>query len=428
MTPPESTVDDVEDNVFDHIASLPSLNAGSLMDDDSLLASATDKLSLEFSSLFTKVRLSLKKLGVSPESFLSHLKSVEAFGHSFETVFISRSETFTSTISRPLKSFEDIFPAIAPYCSWFNHLLIENILDTFCDDDEKIMQKWQRFKGKFTKYCEARLCECPLNRFGEDSTSVVANTTSVVMKIDTHWRTVKVRQICVIRDTISELLQIKPYNLYLRAVQNGCVELLLYVPMFVAERFIPPSAEQVVALKKACVVQVRCDPDFATRRYDMADISSSIAQPLTMKDFSNLEDVAQYLSANALEAYREFVQAPALEIYNHLKSISLGHSLRVMGDSLDAKLQDYEPFMLESVLMFGFSYVLYDYLPRPANMIVPAIYLGGAASAFVVRLRRRDTQLFNRPGNFSPFLYLPLLIILPIQFLRLYRRIMSYEV
>ena len=396
-TPPESSVDDVEDDIFDHITSLPSLNAGSLVDDDSLLASATDKLRLEFASLFTKVRLSLKKLGVSPESFLSHLKSVEAFGHSFETVFISQSETFASTISRPLKSFEDIFPAIAPYCSWFNHLLIENILDTFCDDDEKIMQKWQRFKGKFTKYCEARLCKCPLDRFGEDSTSVVANTTSVVMKIDTHWRTVKVKQICVIRDTISELLQIKPYNLYLRAVQNGCVELLFYVPMFVAERFIPPSAEQVVALKKACVVQLRCDPDFAARRYDTADISGSIPQPLTMKDFSNLEDVAQYLSTNALKAYREFVRAPALETYNHLRSISFGHRLRVMGDSLAAKLQNYGPLMIESADMFGYAYMIYDYISRPANMDLPAIYLGGLASVFLPSMNISNKNIISVP-------------------------------
>ena len=215
--------------------------------DESSLASATKELTLEFTTLFTSVRLSLEKLQVSPESVLSHLKSIEAIAPIFETVYISKSEKFEKTLSKAIKSLEDLFPAIAPYCSWFNHLLVENIIKTFCEDDDKLSHKWEKFKEKRAEYCESRLCQCPLDQFGEDYPH--ADTTPVVMKIDKKWNIVKVSQLDVILDTVAQILKIKPHNLYLRAVKNGCIELTFYIPSFIAIRCLPPSTEQITALQ-----------------------------------------------------------------------------------------------------------------------------------------------------------------------------------
>ena len=391
--------------------------------DDFSLASATNKLKQEFSTLFTKVRLSLQKLQVSPESVLSHLKSVEALGPTFETVCLSaRSESFGKAISRPLQSHEDLFPAIAPYCSWFNHLLVENLIETFCEDDEKILQKWEAFKQRFAKYCEARVHQCPLDEFGEDH--LEADTTSVVMKIDCHWKTVKINQLEVIRDKISELLDVKPYHLYLRAVKNGCVELLFRVPTFVAVKFIPPSAEQVIALQKVCVIQLRCDPEFMAQRY-LAEADQRKRQFLSTKDFSNLEDVAQYLSESALQAYRDFVQRPAVEVYRQMSNI--GVHLRSMGDSFDFRMQSVGSTLTRVPLVYAYSHLLYHYLPRPTNKVVTVIYLGAVCS-YVCIIHSRYSKAHRylvlnglSQHYFSLFVNAPLAIILPLQLLHLFR-------
>lgn len=426
-TPPESPVDDKEENIFDHISSLPYLKTGNPgpVDDESVLASATRRLKLDFTSLLTKVRLSLQKLQVTPESLLSHLKSVEAIGPHFEAVYTYRSDSFGRTLSKRLISLEELFPAIAPYCSWFNHLLVENIIETFCEDDEKILQKWEAFKQKFAKYCEGRLCKCPQDQFGEDS--LQAGTTSVVMKIDCHWKTVKVKQLAIVRDTVSQFLAIKPYNLYLRAVKNGCVELLFYVPTFVAVKFIPPSAEQVLALQNACVIQLQCDPEFVDRRYSYpgADVSMTMSEFFTAKDFSNLRDVAEYLSGNALLAYETMMKA-----YRRLTYANIGSQLRLMGDALETRLSLHLSILRGVPFAIAHAFIFPHLLPHPYSVAAVSLYLVGvdlyvyyAIGSYAGRylnLRFPATEQAI-PRSFYLFLNAPVFFILPFQLLHLCR-------
>ena len=245
------------EDIFEHVSALPTITTESLAGelDESSLASATRKLKLEFAKLLTSVRLSLQKLEVSSESVLSHLKTLEALDADFGTVYTSKSETFDTTLSKAIESLEALFPAIAPYCSWFNHLLVENIIETFCTSDAQLSVKWKAFREEFASYCEARLCECPLDEFGEDHPH--GAVTPVVMKIDSKWKVVKVAQLEVIRDTVAQILNIKPYNLYLRSVKNGCIELTFHLPNFVATKCLPPSSEQIAALHNVGVIYIQ---------------------------------------------------------------------------------------------------------------------------------------------------------------------------
>ena len=249
-TPPESPVasdhSHMEDiNIFERISALrPVAAVAADKLDESSLALATKKLTLDFTSLFTSVRLSLEKLQVTPESVLSHLKSIEAIAPDIECVYVSKAEKFEKTLSKTVKSLEDLFPAIAPYCSWFNHLLVENIIETFCEDDDNLLQKWEKFKEKRAEYCKSRVYPCQPGKSDQH-----ADTTPVVMKIDSKWKTVKFSQLEVIRDTVAQILEIKPHNLHLQAVKNGCIELTFSIPSFIAIRCLPPSAEQITALR-----------------------------------------------------------------------------------------------------------------------------------------------------------------------------------
>ena len=268
QTPPDSPVESDTEDIFERISSFSSLTVESPVDgiDEHMLALATKQLQLEFSTLLTKVRCSLEKLQVTSQSVLSHLRTIEAVGPMFEAVYVSRSQKFHGTVSRPIESLEELFPAIAPFCSWFNHLLVENIIETFCDDDDKLLQKWERFKERFAKYCKARLYKCPLDQFGEDHPHAYGHTTPVVMKVDYEWRSVRVSQLRVVMDAIAQILNVKPYNVYLRAVQNGCVELLIRLPSHVAIDCLPPTAEQITALQHKAVTQIRCSKSITVLR------------------------------------------------------------------------------------------------------------------------------------------------------------------
>ena len=413
QTPPESPTliaNEEEDDIFNHISTLPSLKKGSPVDrDDTLLASATTKLQLEFSTLFTKIRLSLQKLKVSTESILSHFRTMKFIGPNLEPVYTSQKDTFYSTVSKPIYSMEDLFPAIAPYCSWFNHLLVENIIETFCDDDDKLQQSWEKFKKKFAKYCEARLHKCPLDQFGEDHPS--ADTSPVVMKIDCRWKTVKVKQLTVIRDAVSQVLAIDPYNLYLRAVQNGCIELLFYVPYSVAHRFVQPSVEQIIGLQQHRILQIRCDPSLLKSdrlvcqnndsETELGNVEEQEAVNSTgLGVFSKLLDIAQYLSKSAADAYKQYVNSSAThghqlfsfgghlrnigdEFQLRLRIVPIARRFRNLGDRFQARL--FTPIIVRyaPLLPVLAALMLYKDLPQSLNSVVLGISFTGSGLLLV---------------------------------------------
>ena len=263
-TPPESPIASDED-IFESRSALPSVTTGSQMEelDESSLASATRQLKREFTSLFTSVRLSLERQRVSLESVLSHLKT-------FEAMAIDSEFGIAQPLTNPIQSLAELFPAIAPYCSWFNHLLVENIVITFCEDDEKLLEKLEKYKDKFKRYCEARLCKCPLDQFGADHTST--DTTPVVMKIDQEWRTVKLKQIIMVLDNVASILKIKPHQLHLQTIQKGCIEVTFHIPKFVATKCLPPSSEQIAALQNVGVIYIQYTMRWALATGGLASI------------------------------------------------------------------------------------------------------------------------------------------------------------
>ena len=197
------------------------------------LASDTLKImKLDLSTLTTAVRLSLERREISVRSLLGHLQSIEAVGPSFKPLYVGHSKPLKSVAAHEFQSLEEIFVALAPYCSWFNHLIIENIIETFCEGDEDVERKWTAFQGKVKRYCERRVIDCPGDQYGEDND--VSDDSEVrknmIMKVDYNWEMIQVDQLFHIRDSVAKILDIKPFNLYLRTVENGCIRMVFRVP------------------------------------------------------------------------------------------------------------------------------------------------------------------------------------------------------
>ena len=94
-----------------------------------------------------------------------------------------------------------------------------------------------------------------MDQFGADQTHV--DTTPVVMKIDQEWKTVKIKQIEVVRDNVAAILKIQSYHLHLQTVRKGCVELVFHLPNFVATKCLPPSTDQITALQNVGIAYIQ---------------------------------------------------------------------------------------------------------------------------------------------------------------------------
>ena len=245
-------------------------------------------LKFDFNKLMTAVRLSLQRREVSVESLLCHLRSIEAIGPNFKPVYVGHSQPLLAVAAREFQSLGEVFVALAPYCSWFNHLIVENIIETFCEGDEELEKKWVAFKETVTNYCKRRVIDCPEDQYGEGDSSTARK--AVVMKVDCHWNSIKVSQLFDIRDSVAKVLNIKRCNLYLRTVQNGCVKLLFYVPDCV-ELDLPLSLK--VELQKVGIIDLFYD----TETLSIKSLSAKLQKrsPITRSDTTRNQGMIVYL-------------------------------------------------------------------------------------------------------------------------------------
>ena len=207
----------------------PVVTEGKVPSEEQLAAETLTLMKSDFSILLTAVRQSLERHKVSVESLLGHLRTLEAIGPTFEPVDVRHSQPLERVLACDFQSLGEVFIALAPYCSWFNHLIVRNIIETFCDGDKALERRWMKFQDKVREYCERRVFDCPEDQYGEgDDESEVRK--SVVMKVDRNWSTIRVDQLFHIRDSVAKVLEIKPFHLYLRTVENGCIKMLFYIP------------------------------------------------------------------------------------------------------------------------------------------------------------------------------------------------------
>ena len=225
--------------------------------DESDLKVETQKVMLKFGALVTNVKLALKSQDVTVEAFASHLLTIKGL----EPVYVQSQSSLLEACIKEVRAQTSIFAAIdviSDYFSWFNHMLIENIIETFCKHNKDIKERLREFREQFQEYCNHRICKCPRNGFGFSRRKGAA---IFVVKVDAKWETAQVDQIAFIRDTICNILHVKRQALYLRTVDNGCIKLTFLVPEFVADAVLPLAVnprEQAAALSSAGVQELHC--------------------------------------------------------------------------------------------------------------------------------------------------------------------------
>ena len=244
------------DNLYDHCKGESHLPASPTYD-ESDLELETDAIMLNFGSLVTNVKLTMEKQGITVQTFADHLQEIRGLKpvHTHAQQPLLDACIAEVRVQRCLGTG---FKAISGYYSWFNHQLIDNIIKTFCKGNKDIAERQAEFQIRFRDYCHHRISKCPKNGYGFGRKQ---DARSIILKVDQKWSTARVEQVTYIRNTVGTILGIVKKALYLRCVENGCLQLTFLVPEFVADTvFRAPrlSQEQEQALVEARILELHC--------------------------------------------------------------------------------------------------------------------------------------------------------------------------
>ena len=235
------------------------------------IVSATDSIKLEndleyktkeierkFNVFFTKVRRALEQKGVSVADILKFLGGTGT--DDIESVVTSSIKPLLAhqlPRLRKMESFGEVFQSLMDYCSWFNHELLDDIIEAYCEEDESVARAKERFHQRFHTYCKHRVRRVrKQNGFGHFRRK--KDSIRIHVKVDRKWNSIRVEQISILRRNIAEILKVRNHTLYLCTVEKGCVQLLFLVPAFVAEIIFPLAVQQEVALSRAGIFQLTC--------------------------------------------------------------------------------------------------------------------------------------------------------------------------
>ena len=206
----------------------------------------------EFAKLLSKVYKSLCEQKVPLDTLVTHLLSLGAF----DPVSNDSQKPLLKAVSKELQtasSIEKVLFIIRDYTSFFNYHVIEHIVDGLGTDQDRV--ELQNYKEHFHQYCERRIYECPLV-YGPTS---IAHHAELVLKVDSVFEKFTVVELENFRCRLSKLFSVSSQSvLRLCQVEEGCMQLVFQVPLFVQEEIFPLSIEQERALPAEGVIRLTC--------------------------------------------------------------------------------------------------------------------------------------------------------------------------
>lgn len=236
----------------------PTLAAKHLSESDRKLLSGEittqfHQISKKYASLTSSLRASLKQQGITPAQLAEKLMDLEGFLPLREGVKRRLLENRVSEFSEA-RSIEEIFRILKEYCSFYNHEIIEYIVEELGMKDDKA--KLEKYREDFTEYCRRSVFECPFSSGSEKSSHFV----DLVMKVDsdTMIEPYTVKALELFHTQVAKLLQVTKYTLHLWSVEQGCLKLTFHIPRFLKTVIFPLNADQRSSLKELGVAKLDC--------------------------------------------------------------------------------------------------------------------------------------------------------------------------
>ena len=146
---------------------------------------------------------------------------------------------------------EEIFKIITKICSFLDYDLLENLTNTFGNDEDK--ERMTNYLKDFADYARRRtsIYECPCIEPADCS-----KWSDVYVKLDSRLETkLNIEQLREFRHQVSEILRINKAAIRFCCAQKGCIELKLQLPKFVEKVIFPLSFEKKTQLKQLGVIK-----------------------------------------------------------------------------------------------------------------------------------------------------------------------------
>ena len=217
----------------------------------------TRQMTATFASFVDETCKSIKKK-VSVEEFALWLMQLQAFNqvsHSFESAPLLLAQQINEICQAG--SMERVFLILSNYWSWYNHSLLEEIINKFGDEEDR--RRLDDFKESFSTFAQNRIVEFSQHPM-TFSAAVRDGKTRVplLFKVDRNWDTVHINQLSEIHRSVASILGVNPHTLYLASIRKGCILMEFLIPSSVAQAVFPLSASQQEALATADIMVVKC--------------------------------------------------------------------------------------------------------------------------------------------------------------------------
>ena len=240
----------------------PTLTAKNLSESDRKLLSGEItmqfyQISKKYASLTSSIRASLKRQGITPAQLAEKLMDLEGFvplrNHEGAKHRYRLLENRKSEFSKA-NSIEEIFSILGDYCSFYNHEIINYIVEELGTKDDKA--RLEKYREDFTEYCRRSVFECPFSSRSEKSPHFV----DLVMKVDSDMiGQYTMKAVELFHTQVAKVLQVTKYTLHLWKVEEGCLQVTFCIPQFLKTVVLPLNAEQRRDLTRLGVVKLECD-------------------------------------------------------------------------------------------------------------------------------------------------------------------------
>ena len=149
------------------------------------------------------------------------------------------------------EEFEDVL--CDSYCSWFNYDILKELRSKFLIEDSEIDEGLRKYEEKFSSYCNHRCFESPQSFHPKP---VNEEMKTLVFKVEQNFHEFTQNQVHHIKGIVASVINCPRYAVYVKSVQEGCVEVSCYIlPQFATNKSL--SQSQISTLKDIDIVSLK---------------------------------------------------------------------------------------------------------------------------------------------------------------------------